>query len=850
MRKTGIIGIMLIGFLTAVRPVNAAAAENLPAETIVDIAIDTEGESVPGESKEETESPEVSDDLSEEPSSNPEENIGSAAESVTVAADDHNEVDAETDGDTQAVNDPETENISENTNDVQTGNDPENNSDAQTADGSENLDVSEPLVDSYTESDPVTEETLAAQAGMNLTEKTEDRIHFIALNGIKYSSDSILIESNGLYGLIDSSNPSEAVVENLYPSNTDPGANGQTVVQYLKDIIKIDHLKFVLGTHSHSDHIGGMPDIAASGMVDSNTVYIYKEYELEGQREWHNDYYLDLAKEAMKAQGAVLLNLLSPDGDAMRMLGAEEVHDSTDSVGDHIRFTMGDFLIKLFNIHNESTENDNLNSIVTTVQKDDKRAVLMADIEMSEHLESRVTNVIVHDDGFSGVDVFKVGHHGGCSSTNLSTIKAFNPEYSVVTTRDSQPEPFNHTFYNYYIEQAGNSIYRTSENLAGIIADFGAGKISMLKVAEDGTEEDAFAWKATITDGWHAWYPTEDNFIYTGIRWTYIQSGSALKGWFTVDGRKYYSDNDGVTLYGLRNIDGATYAFGKNGAILTGWQIINGKWHYFKEDGKALNGWLKYNGKWFYFKGNSDGEMCVGWLTYNGKRYYFTNSGMITGWKKIDNKWYLFGNGGAMLTGWQRVGSSWYYLDESGVMLTGMQQVGSKTYFFSSSGAMVTGWQKKDNKWYLFGNGGAMLTGWQQVGSNWYYLDESGAMVTGLKKIGGKTYYFSAGGVMLTGWQRADGKWHYFGNSGAMLTGWQRIGGSWYYLDESGVMLTGWQKIAGKWYYFNSNGIMAANTWVEVYYLTASGQMAVNQQIGDYYVGADGKRVTLTNTAQ
>ncbi|MBR4163493.1 MAG: hypothetical protein IKR11_08225, partial [Solobacterium sp.] len=81
---------------------------------------------------------------------------------------------------------------------------------------------------------------------------TEDRIHFIHLGST--SNDSFVIESNGHYGLIDTSNPINST--HGYNGTVEDGNSVVTVIQYLK-MLGVEHLDFVLSTHSHSDHIGG-----------------------------------------------------------------------------------------------------------------------------------------------------------------------------------------------------------------------------------------------------------------------------------------------------------------------------------------------------------------------------------------------------------------------------------------------------------------------------------------------------------------------------------------------------------------------------------------------------------------
>ena len=145
---------------------------------------------------------------------------------------------------------------------------------------------------------------------------------------------------------------------------------------------------------------------------------------------------------------------------------------------------------------------------------------------------------------------------------------------------------------------------------------------------------------------------------------------------------------------------------------------------------------------------------------------------------------------------------------------------------------MLTGWQKINNKWYYLdttGNG-HMLTGWQNINNHWYSIDSTGnghwigdtpsdkfveikdKISPGWQKINYKYYYFNEDKSIAKGWKKINNKWHYFDPSnGHELTGWQKINNKWYYLDTkgSGHMLTGWLKWNDKWYYLDaSNGDM------------------------------------------
>lgn len=95
-------------------------------------------------------------------------------------------------------------------------------------------------------------------------------IHFISTG----SSDAFLIESNGTYGLIDSADPYN---DGTSFSSSSRQYSVQHVIDYL-DQLGVKYLDYIVATHSHSDHIGGMPAIAKK-FVNNSTKYYYRQYD-------------------------------------------------------------------------------------------------------------------------------------------------------------------------------------------------------------------------------------------------------------------------------------------------------------------------------------------------------------------------------------------------------------------------------------------------------------------------------------------------------------------------------------------------------------------------------------------
>ena len=891
MRRTGLLGLLLICTLTSAMPVQAAAGVTTPPA--VETVLEAEAEAdIDGSTDEAS----LAETVSEVETEAPTQDVETAAQDT-----DKPELPAASANDSELRDEP-----AQNNDEALTANsDQEDGSelteDSEQKDDSELIETSEQEDTSSTSGDPVltaqsapeaADETITAEedpasngetaytvsaesAASSVSEKAAagvaeeiNRIHFIALNGSYSDSDAILIESNGKYGLIDSSNPSKVSNDPdlaFTRDYVDTAANGLTVVKkYLTDL-NVSHLEFVLATHSHSDHVGGMVDIAESGLVDNKTVYVYKEYQaIMGEREWHNDYYANLALEAMKAKNAVLLSVNSPNSSALEALGddgAALIRDSEDRVGDHIEFSIGKFLIRLFNLHTESTVNENLNSIVTTVKHTDSGsgAVLMADMEQQNYMESRTVDAIIRNDKSFKADVYKVGHHGYSTSTSNDTIETLEPTNYVLSTGSRSTTPWAYTLYPYFAGQHGGKLYRTSENGSAVIADFGDRNVSMHKLVNK-TVAAPVQWKPVIVDGWHMWYPDEDSYNRTGVKWTYFKSGAPVKGWFNVDSNWYFADDHYLMQTGWVTSGGNQFFLNNNGVMQTGWVKYEGKWYFMGSNGAMQTGWIKDGGAWYYM--GYDGAMKTGRQIIGGKSYLFDAHGVMqTGWASYAGKWYFLNSDGTMYTGWKLDGGKWYFMGSDGAMQTGRQIIGGKAYLFNGSGVMQTGWAYYGGKWYYMNGDGAMLTGWKQEGGKWYFMGSDGAMQTGRQVIGGRTYFFNGSGVMRTGWIYDSGKWYYAYGDGAIQAGWIKDGGSWYYMgydgamktgrqviggrtyffNGSGVMQTGWTYYAGKWYYLENSGAMAVNKWIGDYYVSSNGEMAVNQWVGPYYVGANGK---------
>ena len=217
-------------------------------------------------------------------------------------------------------------------------------------------------------------------------------------------ADSILVQSEGINMLIDAGTNS----------------SGQTVVKDLEDlgVTKIDYL---IGTHPHEDHIGGMDDIIKN--FDIGIIYMPK---IQTNTKTFED-----VLDAVSEKG---LKITSPKkGDEFEVGGAR-CEIMTDRI--------------------EDTSNLNLSSIVIRMTYGTQSFLFMGDAE-KENEETRQ---------WPQTTVLKVGHHGSNTSSSQKFLNEVKPEIAVISvgTGNMYGHPKQTTLNK--LTKIGAKIYRTDEN--------------------------------------------------------------------------------------------------------------------------------------------------------------------------------------------------------------------------------------------------------------------------------------------------------------------------------------------------------------------------------------------------
>ncbi len=365
----------------------------------------------------------------------------------------------------------------------------------------------------------------------------DSKIHFVRTG----ASDAFIVESCGHFGLVDSSNPYKDGTSYSSDSSTN---SVQHVVTYLKKLTGCSgssckgKLEFVVGTHSHSDHIGGMPKIA-DVFVNSNTKYYYRKYvtttDDSDNPDWDNRGYYNRAYNAMKNAGAQMKEITNKD----------------------TSFNFYDFTVKLMNTASVSSDElkggvawgENSNSIIQLItHKNGSKALLASDIEDND--ERRVAAKI------GKVNILKVGHHSISTSTCGTFLDKLKPEVLVVS--NNSVKAVDRICYAVSVNPVAK-IYITGSVTDAIVATFNSNGYTIKDQSGSNVKIQNSTY-CSFNDGWYwsgsCWHYYKDKYAVTGWKKLNWSGGT---DWF------YFKGNGCMVSNTTTTIDGKSYKFDSNG---------------------------------------------------------------------------------------------------------------------------------------------------------------------------------------------------------------------------------------------------------------------------------------------
>ena len=215
------------------------------------------------------------------------------------------------------------------------------------------------------------------------------------------------------------------------------------VINYLDDL-GITKINYVIGTHPHTDHIGGLEEVINT--FDIGSIYMPRAVSTS---KTYEDLLTTISSKGLKVKtaksGVVVL-----DEDNLKL---EFIAPNSDSY----------------------SELNNYSAVLKLTYLDNT-FLFMGDAETLS--EDEITNEIK-------ADVIKVGHHGSDSSSSLEFVKKVSPEYAIIMVGvgNSYNHPYQSIIDRY--ESVGAKVLRT--DLDGNIVCDSDGK----KVTCDGDKDSS-----------------------------------------------------------------------------------------------------------------------------------------------------------------------------------------------------------------------------------------------------------------------------------------------------------------------------------------------------------------------
>lgn len=248
-------------------------------------------------------------------------------------------------------------------------------------------------------------EGYSVQVSVNKSSETKDKlkVHFIDVG----QGDSILLQNGERFMLIDGG----------------PNSSTDKVLSYLKKT-GVKNLDYVVATHPHEDHIGGIDKVIDTFQIE--TVYMPK---VTATTKTFKDVVESMKKKNLKAKIPV--------------------------AGEEFKF--GEAKVTILAPNSSTYEDTNNYSIVLKVAYGENSFLFTGDAESLSEKEILKKGLDIK------ADVIKLGHHGSRTSSSSAFLKEVNPKYGVITVGKDNDYGHPHKEIMERVKGMNIKIYRTDE---------------------------------------------------------------------------------------------------------------------------------------------------------------------------------------------------------------------------------------------------------------------------------------------------------------------------------------------------------------------------------------------------
>lgn len=252
------------------------------------------------------------------------------------------------------------------------------------------------------------------------------------INRVKHNENEIEIH------MIDVGQ-SEAIMiiqgENTILIDTGGIFSGKVIVDYALKV-GVNNIDYLILTHFHNDHIGGVHKIISSLNVENIICMESRYFSSLQERFWFID--MKISKKFNELLYAKRINLESP-------------YDDNENLK---KFSLGNSEIIFLSQENDTNIVNN-KSIIIKVVFGNFSALFMADVE------SEVEEKLIMDEVDINVKILKVGHHGSNTSSTSKFLELVNPEFALISCGEDNEYLHPHDSVLKRLNKRNVKVYRT-----------------------------------------------------------------------------------------------------------------------------------------------------------------------------------------------------------------------------------------------------------------------------------------------------------------------------------------------------------------------------------------------------